>query len=732
MIKRIASFALAALCLFGTAGCNSKSKNNTEVKKGRYVEEEVRCAAVIGSINEFYMSDGVIKFFDPATCNLQSYNEERNTYTTAPLPTFEDNLWILNVVCSENGEYFIIVNDEGNHSNRYFISQPGQDAEEINIDTEGLLDFVYSPDGRLFAYDYNSRLYETDLSSGKTTVLYDTAMEFNEYFVLDLVGNYLILASSTEINFFDYKNGTAIEAPQAITDFWSENITDSVFDFCSGEEGTLYIACENGLYRYVWGGNLVEQLIDGTMCRMSSPSYHISSVICETPESFLIGYREGVIMRYTYDPEAINEITSTLKVYSLEKSETLSQAISEYRALNPTVRVEYEVGMRKGMTYDDAMKNLTTEILSDNAPDVIMLDGLDIESYVDKKMLVDLSESESIWNPDNELLDNVAKQHYGGGLYAVSCRFRLPVVIGYQKDIDHINSFADIADIVNEYYKSGDYDYVITGNYTADMLLYHAMSIMGDDLFNGKSVNIEKLKEMLSTCAEIYSVETPIFAEKGIIMETISSSDGNLIWNSDDRRTQTIIHGVDIVLGYNKIVFGSSNGFVHNLNVITSLEKNDKDLSYRFGLNEDSTAYTPSVILGICSASDNKEEAEKLIAAALSENVQSSEFYEGITVNTKVIDKYCSANKSAYGQYEDGFGMNNVFGEYYQLYTEFPSDSKAEEIKNKFNSLDTPIMIDAVTRSIITDVGTQCLEGSITPEEAVKEITERLELRMKE
>ena len=197
----------------------------------------------------------------------------------------------------------------------------------------------------------------------------------------------------------------------------------------------------------------MEQLIDGYSCRLGNPSYTVSSVICDADGNLLISYEEGVIMRYRYDPEAVNEITSTLKVYSLTENDTLSQIISEYKVQNPTVRVDYEIGMRRGITYDDALKNLTAEILSDNAPDVMMLDGLDIDNYAEKNMLLDLTGSENTWNPDNVLLDNVVKWNSNDGkLYSVACKFELPVVIAWQEDMESIGSLSDFADIVEEKY----------------------------------------------------------------------------------------------------------------------------------------------------------------------------------------------------------------------------------------------------------------------------------------
>ena len=43
------------------------------------------------------------------------------------------------------------------------------------------------------------------------------------------------------------------------------------------------------------------------------------------------------------------------------------------------------------MTVSDALKTLTTEIMAGNGPDVLLLDGMPVETYIEKGVLKDLS-----------------------------------------------------------------------------------------------------------------------------------------------------------------------------------------------------------------------------------------------------------------------------------------------------------------------------------------------------
>ena len=55
--------------------------------------------------------------------------------------------------------------------------------------------------------------------------------------------------------------------------------------------------------------------------------------------------------------------------------------------------MELEIGLsgEDGMTEADAIRTLNTEILAGNGPDLICLDGFNLESYLEKGVLADVS-----------------------------------------------------------------------------------------------------------------------------------------------------------------------------------------------------------------------------------------------------------------------------------------------------------------------------------------------------
>lgn len=735
MRKKLIAFVMAIMVTFTVTGCKEPKDEGTVTYKGRYVEEEVSLLGQSGSFGELFLHDGTAAFLDYGTKEFCHLNDDKSEFSKSVLPDTSSvgtDLHVTCEVCSSDGTYFLSyynfsVSDEMQYA---MITSDGE-ISSFSLDGIYLTMMEFSQDGRLFAFgtgESGFQVYEIDMQRQSAKSLFYLN---GEACAFDVVNNYIVAVDSSEMYFYDYKNEAIADTPEAVQDFLMEQGVSVgrnhvAYDFCSGEDDSFYIVSEKGLYRYVMGGNMVEQLIDGYSCRLGNPAYTVSSVICDENGNLLISYEEGVIMRYRYDPDAVNEITSTLKVYSLTENDTLSQIIIEYRMKNPTVRVDYEIGMRNGITYDDALKNLTTAILSDNAPDVIMLDGLDIDNYIEKGMLLDLTGSENTWNPDNVLLDNVAKwNNDDSGLYSVACKFELPVVIAWQEDMEHISSFSDFADIVEEKYDEDQHSIpqYVTYFLSAEDIIDTAFALVGDDAVTDNGINKNTMIQMLSDCARIYQ-SGPLNDERYGNREWVSWYMNSLA-PSERWVIRPAGRGMFMLDEAAVITAGTISGFYTDLNLITSLNTVNSDISYQYGLSDESNTFIPKCNLGICTAGDNTEEAQNFLTAAVSENVQNIEHYDGFPVNQNSLQRFYDKNKNS----DDfvGFDLVEV-----TVNTTWMDDTEVVEFQNAIENLSEPVLFDTMTHDIIIEVGTQCLEGHFTPEEAVNEIIRQLDLRMKE
>lgn len=730
---KMTAVILAACFLLNAAGCNNKAKEETTVSKGRYVEEEIKFYDYSGDVGELYVQDGKISFLDRYENRIYTLNDWKTVFNASPIPSSDklgEKTTIIGSAVSPDGTIFLKYSgyDENGITNskdeRYaLISKDGQ-LQEITFDnTDRLLSFVYGNDGVLYGIGYDGILYELNISSKKFVKLCDFGSGNMEY-KLDRAGDHIIAAAPGEILFYDCKNRTAVDTPQAIADFWGSNITaNSAFDFCEGEDNSFYIACESGLFRYVMDGALVEQLIDEYSCRLGDPSYSVSSVICDG-DSFIISCGQGSFFRYYYDPEAINEITSTLKVYSLEKSDTLSQIISQYKIKYPTVRVEHEIGMRSGMTYEDAVKNLTAEVLSGNAPDIIMLDGLDIDNLEENNMLLDLSKCEDKWNPNNTLLDDIAKWNDENGLYSVACRFRIPAVGAKSDELETIKSLKDYADKVEEYRKKYNDPYPITYFESPESTIKCGLFYEGSEIISNGRVDKDKLEGMFDSCSRIWK---NCQHEEEQIAYSMSSQSGV----EDEYIFATRL--TNVLSDEHTLAIGTINTFEVDLNLATSIDTLGVpcDAKVKYGIRDNDRTFIPSCNLGIVESGHNNDDAVNFIAEALDAENQKTHHNDGFPVNTDTLKWFYNQNKKSNN--DDSFfvvpfnGGNEI-----SMTLEWMTDEEVEEFESYIRNLNTPVIMDTVTKNIIIDAGVKCTLGSMSPSEAADEVVRQLELKMKE
>lgn len=123
-----------------------------------------------------------------------------------------------------------------------------------------------------------------------------------------------------------------------------------------------------------------------------------------------------------------------LRLYTLKENENLWQSAKLFMEKYPKYPVVIEVGISEedGKTVSDAIRSLNTEIMAGNGPDIILMDGLLIEDYIEKSVLEDLSDVvKGVKTNGEKFFENVLSSYEKGeNLYAVPSRFSVPIIIG--------------------------------------------------------------------------------------------------------------------------------------------------------------------------------------------------------------------------------------------------------------------------------------------------------------
>lgn len=98
------------------------------------------------------------------------------------------------------------------------------------------------------------------------------------------------------------------------------------------------------------------------------------------------------------------------------------------------------------MTREDAMKVLSTELATGNGPDVLLLDDLPYDTYVEKGVLADLTAT--LDGTGERYMDTVrASYERNGGQYAMPMSMAVPVLMGDKDKIQGLASLEQLAEL---------------------------------------------------------------------------------------------------------------------------------------------------------------------------------------------------------------------------------------------------------------------------------------------
>lgn len=720
-VLKLLAFITALTITISVTGCK-KNDSADNMSKGGYVEEMDENLQVY-SLSEFCLIDGKISIFDTGANEKYCLSEDRKSFLKGSDVIMKESDYDI-IAASDAGYLMRLFSDSSKEVSYYFIDTK---EEKNKLNVSGYIGSAeFSSDGKLFVTN-DGKLNVVSLTNYSVKPVMSVGFETK---VMDIIGDNIIIVDENGTHMYDYKNEKEMDVPQILSDFFSErngsqNDDIITFDMCSGENNSIYIACSEGIFRYVMNGNQIEQLIDGTVCSLGDPSLELSSIIYSEDDTIYAAFKDGKILKYRYDPDLVTKVSSVLTIYSLEKNDTLSQTIRNFATSNRNIKIDYQVGMRNGITYDDAMKDLTTQILSGNAPDVIMLDGIDIDNYIDKNMLADLSESEEIWNPNGTLLDNVAKWNKkSDSIYSVACRFRIPAVGIHSEEVETIKCLEDIADKVEEYREKYDDPYPIIYVESPEAAIKLGLIYEGNDVIGNSGFNKDKLAEMFDSCERIYNNSQN---QSNPIRYSMHSQDIENEYIFATRVNATLLDDHTLALG-------TINTFDSDLNMITSIDTLSvpSDLEVRYGIGDNNNLFIPTCNLGIIEAGKNKDAAVKFIATVLGVENQKINHNDGFPVNTDTLEWFYNKNKDV---------NNNVFNfecismngnREATMNLEWMTNTEVEAFDNYIHNLNEPVIMDIVTETIIVDAGVKCVEGSMSPTEAANEVIRQLDLRMKE
>ncbi len=741
MVKRILSIFLA-LVLAGFSGCGQQESPApvATAAKGRYVETEVALPMEGYPQDMVTLSDGRLRV------GLMTLEGEPHVFTREgedwqediTLPQSLEELGTPDMLrLSPEGSVFLsLVKDMGDGTYEYHLMllPPSGELRELSVDYPGAdekdgfllggADFTDS--GKLMALFSFDDLREVDLDTGslsgnlnelgiwvtmgvacagEDTYLLDSDLcarvrEGQQEKLTDVLGDQLMASAKTD------------EGSRGKNAFWQNS------------QGYLFFTTGEGIYSFVPGGSVTEELVSANKSSFGDPSFMPRALTGTEDGSFyVLGMLggEAVLCQYDFDANAPLQATQVLKLYSLYDDEDLRQIISHYQKSHPETDIHLEIGLsgEDGITEADALRTLNTEILAGSGPDVLRLDGMSLDSYLEKDLFLDLSDLLG----EIPTLENITKCYETNGKVSVlPVAFAIPAVYGPRDLVESIHDLDSFVEAAAQALDRSDADSLMNGMIPA---------LVTDNIYDSCSAAWKRtdgtldagaLEAFIAASKALYDLDAPL---RERYADILSQMDGDL----------GITPGEYTAIGGSRDIL--MNGEAMSVGTLESMDI----WSFALAGDEQLEGYTlapltlqargvflPRQIYGVLNTTGNADAAKDFVRFLLGEEVQKSDLNYGFPVNQTVFDKLIQEDKTA----NASFASSREGGEMISLTARYPSAQERKELAQWVQALTTPALTDRTIRNLITTQAADCMKGTCTAKEAADRALQSLNLYLSE
>lgn len=765
LLKKSLSALLAGICALTAVGCGGgglgeAGRPETETAgeagaagdagaKGRYMEEQLNTPEELKYLSDMArFGESGLALIDAMNGEVYISQEQGDSWERLEIAALSElsaqETEITGMAVDREGGVFCSYipwgeasgfgeNEELRWQEHYVYARPDGETRELSFALEGsygsLQRAVFADDGSLYVMDSGGAVYAADIESSTLTRLF--AFDQTVYMDICASGDYLIGVHDDGVILYQRSSGKQTGEDTVLNEFVAEELKDkeASIALCVDEKGTsVYSASGSGLYGHVSGGGVMEELLSGGLSALGDPTKEPAALLANADDSFYIAYRDGEVDRLTYDASAPTTPSRQLTVYSLNENDTLSKAISSFRKSHPDVYVKAEIGYtgENGITKEDAVMNLNTRLLAGEGPDLMLLDGLPMESYIEKGILAELGGLMDGLKEKGNYFTNILESYQGDeGLYAVPIRFLVPLLVGDAAAVEQAADLQSFADAVERERSEHPGTETILGVYTAEELLsVLAVSSAGAWMQNGE-IDEAALREFLTQANRIYQ------AERQNITEDILQSHKELRAHQEDlglyeKANRLSLNSLlDILLGNQTMSVGNACG-MDSFQSVCALLENDGNMSYRAFNGQTQQAFCPVGLAGINQKTNDREAAEEFFAELLSENVQQSDLEDGFPVNADAFDHSFTKNPNPNQSYS--LATSDSEGNMVDVTLQWPTEEQVAALRELILGLASPVEQETALYEAALADGQRVLEGELTVEEGVDEIKKKMEL----
>lgn len=763
-LKKGICFLLAGALGTGTilSGCSQKDTTEDAVSaKGGYIEEEMEAPWQEGEyyMGSFFNQEGNLEVYTGGTSDSGTAQVFSYTYTGGGNWDQQEESWAETLLGTDSTADKLI---QGEDQNLYLMTvknsqedsqseeTESSESEEVNIDEliqewhlyryagEGEAQELYpeclSEEGQreaggFFPYYFgvNQEGDPAFMGMGSEIAIYDkdTGKEqytFPSYMIMnssdtmaDISGNILAVLGNEDQDLVLYDTQTGEET--GAIDFGDQDRGQ----LCAAGEGKYYLANSKGIFVYKEDGSIVEQIYDagrGVMGETAS-SLIFNHFLAGENEDFYALYTDYETQKlsicyYYYNGSVTSEVKNELSVYSLYESRMIEDAVRKYEREHPETEVTYEYAVESDGSGnpEDAIDTLNTQLLNKEGPDILLLDDLPVDSYIERGVLEDLTDDVQQLVSDGTILENVVKgTAVDGKNYELPAAFSLPVYYGTQETIKRLDTLESITQYMEENPNGR-----VLGAASLQQVAYLLFAANYQDIQENGVFSQEALVRILETAKVIWDANPSEAMEEA--------------WNTGFSSQVTSGKGMSAFasIGMDELYDDTDITGVNDINGISSMAM----MFDIFTKHPEMTAenvnnmYTPANRMGINSSSSQKELAKDFMETVLSDEIQVGDYLEGLPVRVESLEKLpqiSDASDMTISTSYDG-GPSRDYG--------MPSADQVQQIVDMAKQADTSLLIDRTVRNTFLECVENYAGGDVSAQEAAQDMSDKMELYLAE
>ncbi len=602
--------------------------------------------------------------------------------------------------------------------------------------------FVFKEDGRLFAGDMQGKVYEVDIEKESLRELF---MAERAVGYLSFSKEILMVVGYDRLYLYDLEREVMLPSDATVDAFIRQVLADGSVSYTSGgyplavigsaEPDVLYLACQDGMYRHVLNGSVMEQVIDGALSIFGDSYTSIYRMRVLENQEFLVAFNPSVgMVRYTFNEDVPAMPDRELRIYSLKENHSVRQAVTAYKRAHTDVYVRYEVGLESdsSLTAEDAVKRLNTQVLAGEGPDVLVLDGLPLQTYQEKGMLLDMQMLFQGLEGEAQLFENIVKgfTEENGSIYAMPMGVRVPLLVGEKERIDRAEDLESLAaemERLRADYPEGG----LFGIYDAEAFLRLFGSVSSSAWVEEEGrMDAGAVEEFLTLTKKMYDLELEGAIPKQ--QQTLQEEAEEMASYGMDvlaLRAQVSNNVLYLPMGYAQIAAGTSEGIQLDLDSVTSMLRIDDTLDYRVFQGQGENLFIPVAMVGISAKSKEVEDAKAFVQMVFDSETQ-REVYNGYPINRLAYQEHFAFFEENQSNGTMTFQKADDTEQEFELY--WPNQEEQQKFTACMEALTTPALTSDYLCELVYTEGTKVLEGEVSVEHAATEIVKKAAIYLAE